>query len=258
MLEAKGINFSYAQKPVLTDVSIEIKSGEFTSVLGANGSGKSTLLKILSGYMRPNSGSVLLDNRDVFLYNARQLAKKRAVLEQDAPLEFNYTVLETVCLGRFAMSSFWGIDSRSKQIAQTALAKVGLSGFENKHYLNLSGGERRRVQLARVISQILENPKGKLLLLDEPTANLDPLYEHLTMALCKEICEMGACCVAVLHSVDLALNYSDKAVLLSNGKVLASGKTSDVISEENISALYNLRCKIINDTQHATIFSIEK
>ena len=127
-----------------------------------------------------------------------------------------------------------------------------------KRYLNLSGGERRRVQVARVISQILDNPEGKLLLLDEPTANLDPLHEHLTMSLFKDICKMGASCITVLHSVELALNYSDNSILLDNGKILASGKTSDVLTSKNVSELFKLNCKIITGLQHAVVFDLQK
>ena len=245
MLKIENICFAYSDKKVLDNISLSLSSGEFVAVLGANGAGKSTLMKIASGYLKSKSGTVLLKNKDILKYSPSGLAKERAVLEQESPLEFNYTVIDTVCLGRFAMSGFWGIDKKSKDIAEKALCRVGLSGFENKQYLELSGGEKRRVQLARVLAQIQEEPKNKILMLDEPTANLDPKYTHETMRLCKDLCRRGAACIAVVHSVNLAMKYADKVALLKSGKLLAFGRTNDVLTEENISNLYDMHCKIL-------------
>ena len=247
MLRLRNIFFSYAQNAILEGASLDAAAGEFTAILGANGAGKSTLVKIASGYLRPASGEVLICGKSAAAMSARSLALCRAVLEQETSLEFNYTVLDTVCLGRFAMSGFFGVDARARKIAEEALEKVGLGGFESKQYLELSGGEQRRVQLARAIAQILERPERKLLLLDEPTANLDPKHSHQTMALCRELCSMGAACVAVVHSVNLAMKYADKCALLKDGRISNFGGTSEVLTAENLSRLYGMDCRIIND-----------
>ncbi len=245
MLRIGNVSFAYSKKRILDGVSLSVAKGEFLAILGSNGAGKSTLIKIASGYLKPQTGKVLLDGKDVFKISPNELAKQRAVLEQDSPLEFNYTVLDTVCLGRFAMSGFWGIDKRTKEVTLLALKDVGLEGFENKPYLELSGGEKRRVQLARVIAQIRDCPDGKILILDEPTANLDPKHTFETIRACKKLQKQGATCVAVVHSVELAMRYADKVALIKDGKVLACGATREVVTEENISALYDISCKII-------------
>ncbi len=252
MLRIENVSFAYSKKRILDDVSLSITKGEFVAILGSNGAGKSTLMKIASSYLKPQSGRVFINGKDVSTIPPNKLAKERAVLEQDSSLEFNYTVLDTVCLGRFALSSFWGIDKKTKDIALQALKDVGLDGFENKQYLELSGGEKRRVQLARVIAQIRDNPDGKILMLDEPTANLDPKYTYETMQACENLRKQGATCIAVVHSLELAMRYADKVALIKNGKILAFGATSEVITEANVSELYSIHCKITS-----TPFSIQ-
>ena len=247
MLELENIVFCYGQNKILGGASMYAARGELTAILGANGAGKSTLLKIASGYLKPQSGKVLIGGKNAFAMSARELARKRAVLEQETSLDFNYTVLDTVCLGRFAMSGFFGVNARARKIAEEAIGKVGLGGLEAKQYLELSGGEQRRVQLARAIAQILERPDGKILMLDEPTANLDPKHSHETMRLCRDLCKMGAACVAVVHSVNLAIKYADKAALLKGGKISAFGKTADALTDKNIADLYGMQCRIIDD-----------
>ncbi len=251
MLKIENISFAYTQKPVLNNVSMNIGKGEFVAILGANGAGKSTLIKIVSGFLKPK-GDVKIKGKSIFKMSARELALSRAVLEQETNLEFNYTVLDTVSLGRFAMSGFFGIDSHSKDIAELALEKVGLKGFENKQYLQLSGGERRRVHLARVLAQVLDAPQDKLLLLDEPTANLDPKHSYKTMEICREICQLGASCVAVVHSVEHAMNFADKTAMISNNTLLKFGDTAKIITPENITALFGMNCEIVGST-HKTV-----
>lgn len=252
MLKIENVSFAYAQKPVLNNISMNVGKGEFVAILGANGAGKSTLVKIASGFIKPQ-GDVKLNDKSIFKMSPRELALSRAVLEQETNLEFNYTVLDTVSLGRFAMSGFFGIDSRSKDIAQLALEKVGLKGFENKQYLELSGGERRRVQLARVLAQILDAPQDKLLLLDEPTANLDPKHSYQVMQICKEMCNLGASCIAVVHSVEHAMNFAHKTAMISNYTLFQFGDTSQILIPENISALYGMKCEILGDLHKTAV-----
>lgn len=247
MLKIENVYFAYAKEYILKDVSMNVGKGDFVAILGSNGAGKSTLIKIASGYIKAQKGSVELNGKNIYEISPRKLALSRAVLEQDTNLEFNYTVLDTVCLGRFALSGFFGLNARSKYIAELAISKVGLTGFETKQYLELSGGERRRVQLARVLAQILESPEGKLLLLDEPTANLDPKHSFETMKICKELTTMGTTCVAVVHSIEHAMNFAGKTAMISQNTLTHFGKTSQVLTEENISTLFDMNCKIIGD-----------
>jgi len=258
MLEIENAHFSYGKHRVLDGASLSVRAGEMLAVLGVNGAGKSTLVKIASGYEKPQSGSVKLCGKDIGQYSPSRLAKRRAVLEQETNLEFDCTVLEAVALGRFCMSGFWGCDETSLKLSREALEKVGLGGFEDKMYLSLSGGERRRVQLARTVAQILEDPSEKLLLLDEPTANLDPRGSLETMALCAEMCRRNAACVAVVHSVDLAFAYADKTAMLKDGKIFKFGKTADVLTAENISQLYGVDCRLFGSNPACAALSLSR
>lgn len=244
MLKAENICFSYKNREVLRGVSAEFAAGKLTVILGANGSGKSTLVKILGGYEKPASGAVSLGGIGLGKFSVRELAAKRAVLEQETPADFDYSVLETVCLGRFAMSGFWGVDEKTKSIARAALAEVGLDGFEKRSCAELSGGERRRVHLARAAAQIMDAPEGKVLLLDEPAANLDPLHALLGCRLCKRLCECGAACVVVAHSAHIAADFADSVLMLKDGRVFADGKTAEVLTAENLASLYGVKCEI--------------
>ena len=258
MLEIRDVSFSYGKSEILSGINMSISRGEFVAVLGVNGAGKSTLVKIVSGYLKPQKGDVRLGGKSVFEYSPKDLSLSRAVLEQETNMEFDSSVLETVALGRFSMSGFWGMDDKSLKISKEALKMVGLDGFEEKMYMSLSGGEKRRVQLARAIAQILHEPEGKLLLLDEPTANLDPARSLQTMHICSKLCEMGASCMAVVHSVNLALAYAGKTLMLKDSKIFKFGDTAEVVTEENVSELYGLDCQILGDSAKTVALSLHQ
>ena len=166
MIEAKDISFGYGRRKVLSGVSAKFEDGVFAAVLGANGAGKSTLLKILSGWLKPDGGEVLYAGANAASLGARELAKSRAVLEQECRLDFACPVGQIVRMSGFSAGAL-GAEAKTEE-AEAALDAAGLSGFSDRIYTELSGGEKRRVHLARALCQLGENPEGKALLLDEP------------------------------------------------------------------------------------------
>ena len=169
------------------------------AVLGANGAGKSTLVRIARGALRADSGKVKINGADIAKSAPRELAKCRAVLEQESALEFDYTILETVLLGRYAYNVFPQDSAEDILLAKECLKRVEMSGFENRLYTSLSGGEKQRVQLARALCQIGKDPRGKILLLDEPSSSLDPAHAHAAMRAAKDLCKRGAAVISNLH-----------------------------------------------------------
>ena len=153
MISLENISFSYGSRKVLDGISFSANDGEFVAVLGANGAGKSTLVKIASGALRADSGKVKINGADIAKSAPRELAKCRAVLEQESALEFDYTILETVLLGRYAYNVFPQDSAEDILLAKECLKRVEMSGFENRLYTSLSGGEKQRVQLARALCQ---------------------------------------------------------------------------------------------------------
>ncbi len=247
MLKINKISFSYAKKSTLCDVSLEVNCGELLAVLGANGAGKSTLIKLVSGFLKPESGSINFANKDMSTSAPKELAKFRAVLEQECPLSFNYSVLEVVKFGGYAREkeSLASLDLD----ARNALKSVGLQGFENRNYLELSGGEKRRVQTARTLCQLGENPNKKLLLLDEPSAGLDPAHSHLSMSAARKVADQNAAVCAVLHDINLAATYADKIALLKNGRLLKCAPVSKILNAELLEETFNTPCQLISDNR---------
>lgn len=242
MIEAKDISFGYGRRKVLSGVSAKFEDGVFAAVLGANGAGKSTLLKILSGWLKPDGGEVLYAGANAASLGARELAKSRAVLEQECRLDFACPVGQIVRMSGFSAGAL-GAEAKTEE-AKAALDAAGLSGFSDRIYTELSGGEKRRVHLARALCQLGENPEGKALLLDEPAASLDPAAAHAAMRAAKSAAQKGACVVAVLHDPNLAFDYCDFALLLKGGKIAACGNTPETLTRENLSFAYSHPCGV--------------
>ncbi len=243
MIEARNIAVRYGSREALRGACVKIDAGDFVAVLGANGAGKSTLLKSLSGLLKPVSGEVLFNGKNISDIPVRQLAKMRAVLEQECGLEFDYTVAETVLLGGYSRAGFWGRAENEHSLLCNCLLTVGLEGFEGRLYTALSGGEKRRVQLARALFQMGADCGGKALFLDEPSAGLDPFNAHCAMRAAARVADGGACVLAVLHDPNLALSYSTKAVLMKDGNVFASGNSAEVVTPENLEFIYGTSCE---------------
>lgn len=248
MLEVKNINYTIGDHQILHDVSAVFEPGKLTMIIGPNGSGKSTLLKIISNEISDYTGSVHYDSKILHKKDKQNIAKVRAVLSQESELAFPLSVEEVVMMGRYPHFSLKP-SVKDADICKQALEKMKMSAFGERNYLTLSGGEKQRVHFARVMAQIWEQPQDKYryLLLDEPIASLDLNYQHEFLKITKEIALQNTVTVAVIHDINLALQYADRVLLIHAGKVVAYGNPTEVINPENLFKLYGLKCRVITD-----------
>ncbi len=248
MLRAESITFKYGTRKVLSDVCLNVSNGELLAILGANGAGKSTLIKILSGSLKTDSGTIFYEDKNINLLSPKEKAKLRAVLEQQSSCAFEISVGDLVMLGAYATGGFFKSPKIPQKIAEECLADTGLEGFINRNYFELSGGEMRRVQLARALYQA-KTTGAKILFLDEPLANLDPSHSLLAMKAARKFADNGGTVVAVLHEPNTALHYADKTALMLNGKLEYFGSSNEVITAKNLEKIYGAKCEIITNTQ---------
>jgi len=244
---------SYGELFAVKNLSLTVPVGSIFGLLGANGAGKSTLLKIASGALKPSQGEILLDSISISKISPREIAKRRAVLEQESALNFDYTVLDTVLLGRYAYNIFPQNSPLDFEIAKDCLAKVGLKDFANRLYTRLSGGEKRRVQLARALCQIGDNSLGKVLFLDEPSAGLDPAHAHAAMSAAKWVSDNNGIVISVLHDANLAACYATKIALIKDGKILASGDCNSMLNADLLTHTYSAKCRIITSQNNERV-----
>jgi iron complex transport system ATP-binding protein len=234
---------------LLREASVSFTAGRFAAILGPNGAGKSTLLSLLSGQRSASQGRVLLDDAPLAGHAAKALARRRALLPQDLSIAFDYTVREVVELGRYPHRQQ---PSRfDAEIVQRAMQATGVAALAHRVLNTLSGGERARAQLARVLAQIWEPlPTGETrwLLLDEPTAALDVHHQHAVLRLARSWAhEHGVGVIAVLHDLNLALRYADQAVVLQQGRVLDDGLPVDVLTPEMVQRVWQVEVFPVRD-----------
>ncbi|EJF90611.1 heme ABC transporter ATP-binding protein [Bartonella tamiae] len=238
MIKTEKLNAFRGKNKILHEIDFQAKAGEITTIVGPNGSGKTTFMKVLSGDL-PYQGKIYFNGTDLKSMNHAQLALIRAVLPQSTSMSFPFLVREVVELG---LSSGQNINEEQRMILpERALQKVDLQGYEPRYYQELSGGEQARVQLARVLCQIWEpvyheNPCW--LLLDEPVASLDIHHQMIVMQIAQQFSRSGGGVLAILHDLNLAAHYSDKIVLLQQGKVIEEGTPKTVLTTENIRKVY--------------------
>lgn len=259
MLDVKNIAIDLGGVAILQDLSLRVSAGEVISVVGPNGAGKSTLFAAMSGALHPRHGAVELDGRALSTWPSERLARKRAVLPQHSELTFPFRVLEVVLLGR---SPHAGYSNRENDlvIARLALLETGTLHLADRVYTTLSGGERQRVQLARVLTQIEFCDLGKsrsrsdsggcdgrdrFLLLDEPTSSLDPAHQHATLQTAVRAAERGIGVVAVLHDLNLAAMYSNRIVMLKEGRIVSQGTPAEVLTEALIEEVFELPVNVV-------------
>jgi iron complex transport system ATP-binding protein len=252
VIEARGIVLRLAGRTLLSRVSLQAHRGELYGLLGPNGAGKSTLLRALSGELEPDAGEVRLAGAPLQRWTPRERARLRA-LAQENSVCFALTALDMTLLGRFPHHDGFPV-ARDERIALQALAKLDATHLAHRRYLSLSGGERARVQLARILAQLWEPWRGnpRCILLDEPIATLDLLHQHQTLALIRALAATeGMAVVAVLHDLNLVLQYADRVTLLSRGAVYASGRTREVITPAALRGCFGLAAKLVQPCEAA-------
>ncbi|GAA3607973.1 heme ABC transporter ATP-binding protein [Nonomuraea rosea] len=237
--KVRAVCFGYGGTEVLRGVDLDIVAGELLALVGPNGSGKSTLLSVLAGDERPTAGAVHLDGRPVAEWPAREQALRRAVLPQQPTLSFPFTVEEVVMMGRAP----WARTPQERdddEIVETELARTSTAGFRARSFGALSGGERARVSLARVLAQ-----RAPMVLLDEPTAALDIHHQEAVLGIARERAAQGDAVVVVLHDLALAAAYADRVAVLSEGVVTACGPPAAVFTEELLSRVYQHAVEVL-------------
>ncbi|MBN1539685.1 MAG: heme ABC transporter ATP-binding protein [Candidatus Thermoplasmatota archaeon] len=245
MIEVEGLTFSYnGGAPVLEKVDLSVKKGEMLGILGPNGSGKSTLIKLVSGALAPDRGQVLLDGKDISRTKRREIARKLAVVPQETDLVFDFTVREVVSMGRYPhLGRFQFDDPHSKKILEGAMGITGVVRFADKPFSKLSGGEKQRAIIARALAQ-----EPKVLLLDEPTKNLDVRHSLDIMSMVRKMNrENGLTVIVVVHDLDLAARFCSRIILLKNGKINKDGPIDRVLTPENIEQVFDVRSRVHRD-----------
>ncbi len=237
MLEVNNISVSYGEREVLRDVSITLNPGEIVALLGANGAGKSTLVRALNGTVPIVTGEVMVDGKSLTELSRREIAQKISVVAQENETRFPVTVLEFVLSGRFVHGGAFGWETeRDIEFARSALAECDLADYKTRMMNHLSGGERQRVVLARALAA-----GAAVLLLDEPTANLDLAHQAMMFRLVRERCRTcKASAVVITHDLNLAAEFADEIILLKDGRIAAKGKPTEVLTAENIRGVFGV------------------
>jgi iron complex transport system ATP-binding protein len=234
-IRAEHITAGYGAQPVLKNVSLTLMAGEMVGLIGPNGGGKSTLLRVLSRTLTPQQGEVRLSGEAIRKLKSREIARRMAVVPQTEPTLFDFTVREVVLMGRHAhLSGLSGETERDYAVATQAMAMTDTLSLADRLITELSGGEHRRVLIARALAQ--ESPT---ILLDEPTAHLDITHQADVLAIIRGLADRdGTAVLVALHDLNLAAEFCDRLLLLANGSILADGPPDTVITPQNLALAY--------------------
>ncbi|WP_445528997.1 heme ABC transporter ATP-binding protein [Streptomyces cyslabdanicus] len=239
LAEAEALYVRLGAREVLDGVDVSVRAGEVLALVGPNGAGKSTLLGALAADLPPTRGVVRIDGRPAAEWSAPELALRRAVLPQSTALSFPFPVEEVVRMGRAPHASS-SSPAEDERIVAEAMAATEVTAFAARPFAALSGGERARVALARVLAQ-----RAPLLLLDEPTAALDLKHQEMVLRLCRERAHAGDAVVVVLHDLGLAAAYAHRVAVLCAGRVAADGPPAEVFSEKLLSRVYDQPVEVL-------------
>ncbi|MBU5427402.1 ABC transporter ATP-binding protein [Tissierella pigra] len=236
-MSSKNLVVYLGGKKILNDLSLHIKNKEFVGIIGPNGSGKSTLLKALYRTLRPNSGTIYIDDKNIDDISLKETAKKIAVVAQHNDSDFDFSVIDMVLIGRTPHKKFMERDNPNDyKIALESLEKVGMTNFSDRSFNSLSGGEKQRVILARALAQ-----ETKCLILDEPTNHLDIKYQLQFMSIAKSL-EITV--LSAIHDLNIAALYCDKIYAMKSGEIIDYGTPKEVLTKKLIKVLYEVDSEV--------------
>lgn len=240
-LSVKNVSLNFGPRNILNQVSLSLYTGQVCILLGPNGAGKSSLLKLFDGSLTPQAGQVCLFSKDIQTWTNTERAQKMGVLTQDFSLAFNFTVREVIELGTMCLSLS---TDALYQLTNALMAKLDLSHLAEQPYPYLSGGEKQRVHLARVLCQLSQTNEA-VFMLDEPTSALDLTHQDTCLKLAQQKANQGAAVFVVLHDLNLAAQYGDRILLLKDGEIQADGNPWQVLTANNIKQVYGREMGVI-------------
>jgi len=237
----EGVAVTLGGQPILRSIQLEVPAGRVVVLAGCNGAGKTTLLRVASRVLKPSAGSVLLAGNPVDTLSRRELAQRLAVVPQDVAVSFPFSAAEVVLMGRAPHLGLLGFESRADlAIARQAMERLGIEHLADRSMLELSGGERQLVSVARALTQ-----QPQVLLLDEPTAHLDLAHRVAVLDCVRDFVRDGRTALVVSHDLSLAARSCDVLALLSRGAILEAGAPGDVLTVENLREVFGIRADIV-------------
>ena len=264
MLQAHGIAVQRGERQILSDIDLSLPAGQVIGVLGANGAGKSTLLAALAGELSPSAGRITLNGRPLSAWPAAELASCRAVLPQSPSLQFDLPVATVIGMGAYPHARHSRIGAHptnrhdtaqaamaeDQRILQRVLALADVQDLYERRYRRLSGGEQQRVHLARVLYQLLLARQGhdeyRVLMLDEPTASLDPRHQLLLLSAVHTLAhEENVAALVIMHDLNLAAGCCDRLLLLGQGRVTACGTPAQVLTPDTLRHVYGVEATVL-------------
>ena len=241
-IEVRNLGFSYGSRQVLHDISFSVGKGEFLSILGPNGVGKSTLFRCILGLLSGYTGTVMVDGVDARSFSVREAAKHIAYIPQSSRPIFNYSVFDIVLMGRSSsLSPFRSPSKQDNDRCRWALEKVGISHLAQRCYHRLSGGEQQLVLIARALVQ-----DAPILMLDEPTANLDFGNQLLVLEQARSLAQEGYTVIQTTHHPEQSYLFSHRILAIQNGQVLTQGTPSQVLTPETMKLLYGVDVDVVS------------
>ncbi len=237
MLKVNGITCGYGKKTIIEDISFELENGKVCGLIGVNGAGKSTLIKCIMGYLKPKSGEILLGDTCLLGLSEQEVAKRIAYVAQNHDVPFSFSVLEMVLMGRTPyLGGFYGPKRSDYEMCINELQGLGMADYINEPFQNLSGGQKQLCYLARAFAQDTD-----VIVLDEPTSNLDYKNQMLFWKIIRERAAQGKTIFVCVHDPNHVLWFCDNVVALaSGGHLLAHGKTSEVFDEALLKEVYGI------------------
>jgi iron complex transport system ATP-binding protein len=237
MLQVKNMSFSVPDKQILNNITFSVEQGKFVGIIGPNGSGKSTMLKIIYRHLKQTSGFVTLYEKDILDLPQKKLAQELAAVSQETPVLFDFTVKDLVMMGRTPYKKWLAADNQEDfAIVEESMMLANVLHLENRMFNQLSGGEKKRVMLARALAQ-----QANILILDEPTNHLDIEHQYQLMDLVKDL---PITIVAALHDLNLAAGYCDELLVMNDGAIYREGTPEQVLTEETLKEVFHMQARV--------------
>ena len=244
MIKIQNIEVSYGKNKILRTITLDLKQNEFTFIVGPNGAGKSTLLKSINGIVKIETGDILIEAKNIYDYEEKELAKHIAFIPQEFNMQFDFSVYEFLLMARYPWLNFWGhYTEKDHAIVEKFLNRLDLQAFKSRYFNQLSGGEKQRVLIARALVQ-----ETDYILMDESLSFLDINHQIEILRILKEINNLeNKTIIMVSHNLNLAAEFADRLIFLKQGQIVVSGTPKDVYNKEILNEVFGMDFTMIEN-----------